>query len=60
MKKKKQLIDLENNRMGLFMSDNSFDLDVFALIFGVFKTFLGVICYILPSCNFQFLQIEAD
>ena len=28
MKKKKQLIDLENNRMGLFMSDNSFDLDV--------------------------------
>jgi len=28
MKKKKQIIDLENNRMGLFMSDNSFDLDV--------------------------------
>ena len=28
MKKKKQLIDLENNRMGLFMNDNSFDLDV--------------------------------
>ena len=28
MKKKKQLIDLENNRMGMFMSDNSFDLDV--------------------------------
>ena len=28
MKKKKQLIDLEENRMGLFMSDNSFDLDV--------------------------------
>jgi len=28
MKKKKQLIDLEENRMGLFMSNNSFDLDV--------------------------------
>lgn len=28
MKKKKQIIDLENNRMGLFMSDNSFELDV--------------------------------
>ena len=28
MKKKKQLTDLENNRMGMFMSDNSFDLDV--------------------------------
>lgn len=28
MKKKKQLKDLENERMGLFMSDNSFDLDV--------------------------------
>lgn len=28
MKKKKQIIDLETNRMGLFMSDNSFDLDV--------------------------------
>jgi len=28
MKKKKQLTDLENNRMGLFMTDNSFDLDV--------------------------------
>ena len=28
MKKKKQLKDLENDRMGLFMSDNSFDLDV--------------------------------
>lgn len=28
MKKKKQLIDLEDNRMGLFMTDNSFDLDV--------------------------------
>lgn len=28
MKKKKQIIDLENNRMGLFMTDNSFDLDV--------------------------------
>jgi len=28
MKKKKQIIDLENQRMGLFMSDNSFDLDV--------------------------------
>lgn len=28
MKKKKQIIDLENNRMGLFMNDNSFDLDV--------------------------------
>jgi len=28
MKKKKQIIDLENQRMGLFMSNNSFDLDV--------------------------------
>jgi len=28
MKKKKQLTDLETNRMGLFMTDNSFDLDV--------------------------------
>ncbi len=28
MKKKKQIIDLENNRMGLFMTDNSFDLDI--------------------------------
>ena len=28
MKKKKQLIDLESQRMGLFMTDNSFDLDV--------------------------------
>jgi len=28
MKKKKQIIDLENNRMGLFMNDNSFELDV--------------------------------
>ena len=28
MKNKKQLIDLEENRMGLFMTDNSFDLDV--------------------------------
>jgi hypothetical protein len=28
MKKKKQIIDLENQRMGMFMSDNSFDLDV--------------------------------
>jgi len=28
MKKKKQLIDLEENRMGLFMNNNSFDLDV--------------------------------
>ncbi len=28
MKKKKQIIDLENQRMGLFMTDNSFDLDV--------------------------------
>lgn len=28
MKKKKQIIDLEDNRMGLFMTDNSFDLDV--------------------------------
>ena len=28
MKKKKQLKDLENDRMGLFMSDNSFHLDV--------------------------------
>jgi len=28
MKKKKQLTNLEDNRMGLFMTDNSFDLDV--------------------------------
>lgn len=28
MKKKKQIIDLENQRMGLFMTENSFDLDV--------------------------------
>ena len=28
MKKKKQIIDLENDRMGLFMTDNSFDLDI--------------------------------
>lgn len=28
MKKKKQIIDLQNQRMGLFMTDNSFDLDV--------------------------------
>ncbi|MFA5366529.1 MAG: hypothetical protein WC333_01205 [Dehalococcoidia bacterium] len=28
MKKKKQIIDLEENRMGLFMTNNSFDLDV--------------------------------
>jgi len=28
MKKKKQLIDLEENRMGLFMNNDSFDLDV--------------------------------
>jgi hypothetical protein len=28
MKKKQQIIDLEEHRMGLFMSDNSFDLDV--------------------------------
>jgi len=28
MKKKKQITDIENNRMGLFMTDNSFDLDV--------------------------------
>lgn len=28
MKKKKQIIDLENNRMGMFMTDNSFDLEV--------------------------------
>jgi len=28
MKKKKQLKNLEDDRMGLFMSDNSFDLDV--------------------------------
>ena len=27
-KRKKQLVDLENQRMGLFMTDNSFDLDV--------------------------------
>lgn len=28
MKKKKQIIDLEQDRFGLFMSNNSFDLDV--------------------------------
>ena len=28
MKKKKQIIDLENQRMGLFMTQNSFDLDI--------------------------------
>jgi hypothetical protein len=28
MKKKKQIINLEENRMGLFMTNNSFDLDV--------------------------------
>ncbi len=28
MKKKKQIIDVENQRMGLFMTNNSFDLDV--------------------------------
>ena len=28
MKKKKQLTDIENNRMGMFMTNNSFDLDV--------------------------------
>lgn len=28
MKKKKQIIDIENQRMGLFMTSNSFDLDV--------------------------------
>ena len=28
MKKKKQIKDLENDRMGLFMTNNSFDLDV--------------------------------
>jgi len=28
MKKKKQLKNIEDNRMGLFMSDNSFDLDI--------------------------------
>jgi len=28
MKKKKQIIDLEDNRYGLFMTDNSFDLDI--------------------------------
>ena len=28
MKKKKQIIDLQNQRMGMFMTDNSFDLDV--------------------------------
>ena len=28
MKKKKQIIDLENDRYGLFMSENSFELDV--------------------------------
>lgn len=28
MKKKKQITNIEDNRMGLFMSENSFDLDV--------------------------------
>jgi hypothetical protein len=28
MKKKKQIIDLEDNRYGMFMTQNSFDLDV--------------------------------
>lgn len=28
MKKKKQIIDLENSRYGLFMTDNSFNLDI--------------------------------
>jgi hypothetical protein len=28
MKKKKQIVNLENNRMGLFMTENSFELDV--------------------------------
>lgn len=28
MKQKKQITDLENNRYGLFMSENSFDLDI--------------------------------
>ena len=28
MKKRKQFIDLESNRMGLFMNNNSFDLDI--------------------------------
>jgi hypothetical protein len=28
MKKKKQIIDLEDQRMGLFMTDNSFNLDI--------------------------------
>ena len=28
MKKQKQIIDLENQRMGLFMTENSFDLDI--------------------------------
>ena len=28
MKKKKQIIDLENTRYGLFMSQNSIDLDI--------------------------------
>ena len=28
MKKKKQIIDIENNRMGMFMNNNSFDLDI--------------------------------
>lgn len=28
MKKKKQIIDIENQRMGMFMTNNSFDLDV--------------------------------
>jgi hypothetical protein len=29
MKKKKQIIDLENQRYGMFMNQNSFDLDVY-------------------------------
>jgi hypothetical protein len=29
MKKKKQLLDLENDRYGMFMTQNSFDLDIF-------------------------------
>jgi len=28
MKKKKQIVDLQTQRMGMFMTDNSFDLDV--------------------------------
>lgn len=28
MKKKKQIVDIENNRMGMFMNENSFELDV--------------------------------